>query len=343
MEELRELFTAAAVPGVVACWGDADGQQELAWGVTRLDGPPVTPATHFDLASLTKVVATLPAVLRLVGSGELALDKPLKHWFSNIGSGQEPSLAEATVRQLLAHNSGLRAYSRVHTITRDRLVALASTLQTPLDSEPGSSKAVYSDVGFMLLGALVERVSGQRLDAFVEEQLFRPLGMADTHFNPLESEPRAADYAATEHCGWRNRLLSGEVHDENCTAWEGVSGHAGLFGTAADLAKFCRAYLQLDARLAPAGLLQESMAEQARTAGGELRGLGWVLGPTPFSAGLDGFGHTGFTGTSLWLDQASGRFAVLLTNRVHPNRHLLPGITDLRASFHRLAFAMPAN
>ena len=338
MERLRSLLTASKVPGAVACWGGPDGQQLLAHGVTRLGGPAVTADTRFDLASLTKVVAALPAILLLVSEGELELDRPLKHWFSNIGSGQTPSLSEATVRQLLAHNSGLRAYSRVHTITRDRLVALASTLQTPLDWEPGSGTAVYSDVGFMLLGALVERVTGQRLDEFVRERITGPLGMGASHYNPLDGEPEPADYAATEHCGWRNRLLIGEVHDENTVAWEGVSGHAGLFGTAADLAAYCRAWLTLDARLGSAELLREATHEQARTKEGERRGLGWVVGPAAFGGDLPGFGHTGYTGTSLWLDLDSARFAVLLTNRVHPNRHVLPGITELRAQFHRFVW-----
>lgn len=336
MTEVSSLLDAASLPGGVACWGTASGTTSTtAFGVTRTGGPPVTEATRYDLASLTKVVATLPAILRLVAAGELDLDRPLRAHFSAAGSGQEPSLGDVTARQLLSHSGGLPAFSRVHTITRERRIALAGTLQMTLDRSPGD-RAVYSDVGFMLLGALIERISGQRLDQFVREQVFEPLGMTETHFNPIGLEPVPADYAATEHCGWRNRLLVGEVHDENCFAWEGVAGHAGLFGPAHDLATYATAWLNLDERLGAPGLLQETVREHARTQAGEIRGLGWVLGPARLSAGKPGFGHTGFTGTSLWLDPAAGSFAVLLTNRVHPDRNTLTGIHELRADFHRL-------
>lgn len=336
MTEVRQLLEASSVPGGVACWGDRDSVTgTVAFGVTREGGPRVTAATRYDLASLTKVVATLPAILRLVATGDLDLDAPLRDWFSNAGSGQTPSLGDVTARQLLAHNAGLPAFSRVHTVTRDRLIALAGTLQATLERQPGGL-AVYSDVGFMLLGALVERISGQRLDRFVPEQVFRPLGMQDTHFNPTDRTPLSADYAASEHCGWRNRLLSGEVHDENCFAWEGVAGHAGLFGTAADLSLYARAWLNHSELLGSRAFQAATFAEHARTESGEVRGLGWVLAPAGFAAARDGFGHTGFTGTSLWINPAAGKFAVLLTNRVHPDRNRPTGILELRAAYHRL-------
>lgn len=335
-KQLSGVLAEAGIPGTVASWGSSAGPtSSLAYGVIQEDGPAVETSTRFDLASLTKVVATLPALLRLISDGELGLDRPLSLYFSNAGSGQTPSLADVTVRELLAHNAGLPAFSRVHTVTRDRLVALAGTLQTALDRPPGSG-AVYSDVGFMLLGALVERVSGQRLDRFAQEHVFRPLGMDQTHFNPLDKQPEPAAYAATEYCGWRNRLLQGEVHDENCFAWEGVSGHAGLFGTAHDLALYCRAWLQHDERLGRPELLLETQRLHATTAGGEQRGLGWVLAPAGFAAGRAGYGHTGFTGTSLWLDPTADRFAVLLTNRVHPHRQRISNMNQVRASYHEL-------
>lgn len=336
MNGVRELLDGAAVTGGVAAWGDASGEAgSHAFGTVSEGGARVTTGVSFDLASLTKTVATLPAVLRLAAAGQLDLDRPLQAYFSNIGSGQDPSLATATPRQLLAHNAGLPAFSRVHTVTRDRLIALAATLQTPLREPPGGH-ALYSDVGFMLLGALVERLSGQRLDSFAEQEVFRPLGMTGTHFNPLDAPPRPATYAATEHCDWRNRLLAGEVHDENGFAWGGVAGHAGLFGTAPDLGLYARAWLERDARLGPAELLHDATREHARSEGGEVRGLGWLLGPAALSAGRPGFGHTGFTGTSLWINPLSGRWAVLLTNRVHPNRHRETGIARLRSAFHQL-------
>ena len=336
MTDVTSLLQSASVPGGVACWGDAGGAAAaIPFGVTSYGRAPVTEDTRYDLASLTKVVATLPAILRLASDGELDLDAPIRRHFSAAGSGQQPSLGDVTPRQLLSHSGGLPAFSRVHTITDNRRIALAGSLQMTLDSEPGT-QTVYSDVGFMLLGALVERISGQRLDRFVAEQVFGPLDMNETHFNPLDTPAIPADYAATEDCGWRNRLLLGEVHDENCIAWEGVAGHAGLFGPARDLATYAGAWLNLDERLGKPELLRETMRERGRTQGGERRGLGWVVGPANLSAGKPGYGHTGFTGTSLWIEPEAGRFAVLLTNRVHPDRNTITGIHELRADFHRL-------
>ncbi len=328
------LLESSGVPGAVAAWGDAvniDGT--AATGVTRLDGPAVSVDTRFDLASLTKVVATLPAILRLASEDRLGLDEPLRTHFSNAGSGLAPSLGDVTPRQLLAHNSGLPAFSRVHTVTRDRLVALAATLQTALQTEPGGS-ATYSDPGFMLLGALVERISGQRLDRYVTDKLLKPLGMDETHYNPVSEPPRMAHYAASEFCGWRNRLLEGEVHDENCFAWEGVSGHAGLFGTATDLARLCQAWLRGDTVLGARELQLQTREPHAETEAGERRGLGWVLAPAAFAEGKPGYGHTGFTGTSIWI--SDDRFAVLLTNRVHPHRQRFQAMTGLRSAYHSL-------
>lgn len=336
----RELLTGTAeqgrIPGGTAASGTlANDAPVFAFGKTSPGGARVTPETRYDLASLTKVTATLPSVLRLVAEGELDLDRELDAYFSNIGWFRTPSLAGATPRQLLAHNSGLPGWARLFAITTDRLVALGATQQTPLQSAPGGA-AVYSDLGFMLLGALVERVSRLRLDEFAARHVFGPLGMGATGFRPRGTpiEP-GVTYAPTEDCGWRNRVLVGEVHDENCYAWEGVAGHAGLFGTARDLAAYCRAWLELDSRLGPEELLLECLKPHAETATGERRGLGWITGPDGMPGGLPGFGHTGFTGTSLWIDPSAERYAVLLTNRVHPDRNRDSGIVNLRKDFHR--------
>ncbi len=306
-----------------------------AFGVEQLGGRAVTPETRYDLASLTKVMATLPAVLQLAGAGHVDLDGPLVRYFSNI----HPGLEQVTPRQLLSHSSGLPAFSRVFTVTQSRLVALGATLMTEPVGPPGP--AVYSDVGFMLLGALVERVTRQRLDAYVQEHVFSPLGLHSLHFTP-DGPHEGVSYAATEDCSWRNRLLVGEVHDENCSAWEGVSGHAGLFGTAEDVAGYARAWLRLDERLAPPALLRASLQEHAVTADGERRGLGWVLGPASWAGDAAGYGHTGYTGTSIWCDPDTDRFAVLLTNRVHPDRNVLKAMNPVRRQFHEAAWAEEA-
>lgn len=338
---LNDACSAGVIPGAIAISGNGEASSEaFPCGVLQQGGAAMTSDARFDLASLTKVVATLPGILLLESAGELHLDQSLRHWFSSAGWFKDPSLGAVTVRQLLAHNGGLPAWSAIFTVTRDRLTALAAALQSEVQVPGG--QALYSDVGFMLLGALIERISGQRLDAFTTEHIFKPLGMTATGFIPLDNDgqpenpERDAVYAATEYCGWRNRLLSGEVHDENCFAWQGVAGHAGLFGTAADLGRYARAWLNLDPRLGRSELLLEAQREQARTADGEPRGLGWLLSHPDSFAGpqAGGYGHTGFTGTSMWLDPSADLFAVLLTNRVHPDRHHTPSITSLRSEFH---------
>ena len=329
---LQRALDDGDVPCVVAlASGD---EQPTALGRVEDGGAPARGDTLFDLASLTKVVATLPAVLRLIAERQISPDDPVERFFSNAGWFQSPSLGQATVRQLLTHGSGLPAWVPFFARTSERTTALAALLQTPLAHEPGT--VTYSDLGFMLLGAIAERVTGVRLDEFVTENVLAPLGMNDTSFGPVE----AGRAAPTEDCGWRGRLLRGEVHDENASVWQGVAGHAGLFGTAGDLGRYCRAWLELDARLGPEELLVEATGLQAG-GGTHNRGYGWLLSPQEGLAApdADGYGHTGFTGTSLWIDlptrTAPGGYAILLSNRVYPHRGLRTGMTELRVGFHR--------
>ncbi|MEX2542128.1 MAG: serine hydrolase domain-containing protein [Trueperaceae bacterium] len=333
---IRDGVTVAAVAAAGRQAGSGGGPPEstLALGLCRENGPVTSTDTRFDLASLTKVVATLPSVLRLASNGELSLDDRIGRFFSNAGWFQSPSLADATIRELLTHTSGLPAWRPLFAEMDERHTAVAAVLQSRLE-HPG--RFVYSDLGFMLLGTLVERVAGVRLDRFARHEIFAPLSMDRTRFGPISGVP----VAATEDCGWRGRLLEGEVHDENATVWDGVAGHAGLFGTAADLATYCRAWLELDSRLGSEALLVEATSEQARGDDGSRRGLGWMLASEGCFAGhgARGYGHTGFTGTSLWLESdakagAGGSFAVLLTNRVHPHRDRRTGIAELRIAFH---------
>ncbi len=330
----RAVFVGAVedsvVPGGVAACLAADGHLDVACaGVTRENGPDVGRTTRYDLASLTKVVATLPCVLRLVSEGEFALHDRVGRFFANAGWFQTPSLADATVRQLLTHTSGLRNWEPLFARASRRSTALAAVLQAPV-RDVGSVH--YSDFGFMLLGSIVERVTRQRLDAVARELVFAPLGMGRTGFGPIGSD----DVAATEDCGWRGRLLVGEVHDENASVWDGVAGHAGLFGDVADLGRYAAAWLRHDPVLGSHALLVESVRPHARGDDGSIRGLGWLLpSPGAFAGdGLRGFGHTGFTGTSLWLDPESGVGSILLTNRVHPQRGRGEGIHALRRAFH---------
>ena len=330
---VEKAVAALEPPGAVAFVGTReDAVCVAAAGVTRLQGGvSVTPETVYDLASLTKVVATLPAVLKLVGEGELNLDDKVRRFFSNAGWFQDPSLGDIPVGELLTHTSGLPAWKPLFATTDNRRTALANVLQTSLEHAKGTY--AYSDLGFILLGAIIERVSGERQDAFVQRYVFGPLGMTETRYGPVTGE----NVAATEDCGWRGGLLQGVVHDENAFAMGGVAGHAGLFGTAADLARYAQAWLRLDPRLGPEGLLQDAVREHF-SQGSERRGLGWMLQKEGSSAGRHAgeraFGHTGFTGTSLWVDPVGGSFAVLLTNRVHPSRESGQNIHILRVAFH---------
>jgi len=334
---LEQAVARAEVPGGVAAITDADGASDVtAAGVTRLGGDAVGTGTRYDLASLTKVVATLPCVLRLAGDGELSLDDRIGRFFVNAGWFQTPSLADVPLRALLTHTAGLRNWVPLFARVSERRTALAAVLQAPV-ADPG--RVHYTDIGFMLLGAVVERVTGLRLDAAAGALVFEPLGMRRTSFGPIGSD----DVAATELCGWRGRLLVGEVHDENATVWDGVAGHAGLFGDAADLARYATAWLRLDPALGTAETLSEATRPHARGDDGSVRGLGWLLAHQGVFAGADarGYGHTGFTGTSLWLDPDAGVASILLTNRVHPRRDHPSRIHDLRPAFHGAAHGRP--
>ncbi len=336
---LAEAVADGVTPGAVVAVVDAAGASDVAAvGLGRLAGEPVGPETWYDLASLTKVVATLPSVLRLVAEGEVALDDPVGRFFSSAGWFQTPSLADVPVRALLSHTSGLPAWRPLYAQLNDRRTALAAVLTTAVD-EPG--EVVYSDLGFMLAGAIVERVTHERLDAFAAREVFARLGMVDVGFGPVGGVP----VAATEDCGWRDRLLEGEVHDENATVWDGVAGHAGLFGSAVGLVPYAHAWLVGDDRLVPPDLRAEALREAAVAPDGTRRGLGWLLARAGGlgGAGATGFGHTGFTGTSLWIEPDAGVAIVLLTNRVHPRRGSAEGVGRLRVDVHEAVRAAAAG
>lgn len=341
------------VPSCVAIAGDAGRAiVPIVHGVRRIGGPPAAADVRYDLASLTKVVSTLPAVLRLASDGRLDLDAPLREPFPNAGWFREPSLGDRSARDLLTHTAGLPAWAPYMGMTSERRTVIGHALASELPTPHG--EVVYSDLGFITLGALVERTCGSRQDAFVRDAVAWPLGLADHElgYRPRRSggaaRPAPVPLAATEACGWRMRLLEGEVHDEAAWIMDGVAGHAGLFGTAGALARYAQAWLRRDPRLATPALL-DAATRRATPPGQPARGLGWVLAadgqegdatPDPVSdwRGPRGFGHTGFTGTSLWIDPHAGRFCVLLTNRVHPSRHGGHGIAALRRAAHRVVF-----
>jgi CubicO group peptidase (beta-lactamase class C family) len=285
------------------------------------DAPAVRSDTLYDLASLTKIVVTTTAVLMLTDEGKMDPERPVSTFLPEFRGGAKDRV---TVTQLLAHASGLDWWAPLYQELTGKDAFVRRIAAAPLVYEPGT-RSLYSDLGIILLGEIVERVSGKALDAFARERIFAPLGMRDTGFRP--GPELLARVAPTEDDPWRGRVLRGEVHDENAFAMGGIAPHAGLFGTAHDLARFAQMWLWggvYDHHRFAARALVERFAQPAGIPG-STRALGW---DTPSAEGSSAgtlfsrrsFGHTGFTGTSLWIDPERELFVVLLTNRVHPTR-----------------------
>ncbi|HEY7514165.1 MAG TPA: serine hydrolase, partial [Vicinamibacteria bacterium] len=276
--------------------------------------------TIYDLASLTKVVATTTMAMILVDEGRVDLDAPVASFLPAFKGGAKDRV---TLRHLLTHSSGLDWWKPLYEEISGREAYVDRIERMDLAYEPGT-RSLYSDLGTILLGEVLERVSGESLDAFAARHVFEPLGMRDTLFRPgPELLPRIAP---TEREPWRGRLLRGEVHDANAYAMGGVAPHAGLFGTAPDLARFAQMLLNGGVYDHRRIVSRATLERFTRSAGisGSRRGLGWDTWSPGSSAGTlfspRSFGHTGFTGTSLWIDPDRGLFLILLTNRVHPTR-----------------------
>lgn len=323
--QLTALLTKAvadrAFPGAVCCVA-RHGVVAARVAVGRLGydaaEPAVTLGTPFDLASLTKVCATTPAVLRLVAAGRVSLDDPVAKWVPAFtGTGKE----KVTIRHLLAHNGGLPAYERYYRTLSGKAAIVQAAAQEGLMYEPGTGPT-YSDLGFVLLMAVVEAASGERFDAFVQREVLGPFGMSGARWAPTGGPP-VPGAAPTERDDARGGVVRGYVHDENAFAMGGISGHAGLFATGADVLAYGMALLE-----GGRGVLPRELVDRATRPAGfgddPKRGLGYeLLSPgswagTAVSPGA--FGHTGFTGTTLWCDPRLDLCVVLLTNRVHPTR-----------------------
>jgi len=278
---------------------------------------PVTSETLYDLASLTKVTATLPAILWLMQEKRLAPDDQLGKYFPDCPADKQG----ITIAHLLTHTSGLPA--DLATCNRDDTLVFPDLIyQQSLLHEPGS-QVVYSDLGMIWLGLLIERISGESLDAFAQEHIYRPLQMNHTLYCPNKHVFR--NIASTEYCSLLGGYLCGEVHDEKAYAMGGIAGHAGLFATADDIAAYAISWL--DEERAILEQKWRSLAIRCHTLGrGGTRGFGWDLkGPDrESSCGIrfhpTSFGHTGFTGTSLWIDPVQEIAVVFLTNVVHLGR-----------------------
>ncbi len=325
-DSVRTVLTKAvadgAFPGAVAVIGNRAGVT-ATFGAGRLDAKDATEptaSTIYDLASLTKVIATTTLMLQLVDQGKVSLDAPVVRYLNDWKGART---ADITIRQLLTHSSGLAAWRPFYKEAADRTEARAQLMLVGPDTPPGT-RYLYSDMNFMLLGMVVERVTGLSLDRAFLTMVAEPLRLTDTRFLP-DSALRAR-IAPTEFDPWRQRQLRGEVHDENASRFEGVSGHAGLFATGDDLARMARFWLNggiLDGvRLASARSVAQFTQVQDTLI--SRRALGWETPSGSNSAGkrlsATAFGHTGFTGTSIWMDPSRDLFVILLTNRVNPTR-----------------------
>ena len=334
---LRESVAHGAFPGAVVAVGRRDTVlfETGVGGLTYDPGPPPDAHTLYDLASLTKVVGLTTVVMMLVEEHRLDLDAPVTRYVPAFAAGGD----SVTIRQLLTHASGLPAWLPLYRDVHSRAELFARVNATPLEARPGS-RMVYSDLGAILLTEAVEHLTGERLDALLAQRVFRPLGMSDTRFNPPAG--LRSRIAPTENDPWRGRVLRGEVHDENAAVMDGVSGHAGLFSTAADLVTFAQMMLRFG-RTASGTQLIDSATIAAFTRCQDpafsSRALGWDTPSQGSSAGdllsPHAYGHTGFTGTSIWIDPAKDLFVILLTNRVYPTRQneqilkVRPEVTNL--------------
>lgn len=346
-----------AYAGAVAAVGGADGAAAVrtyGHAATEPTVVPMTAETLFDLASLTKVVAATPAILRLLEDGAFVLETSVQHILPTFSDPR------VTIRHLLTHTSGLPAWRPLYLDHTGWEAYTEAICATPLVRDPGT-QVEYSDLGFILLGAIITKVTGMSLPEYCRTAVFKPLGMSHTTWLPTIDRERIAatergnqvEYGmckerAAEFPRWRREVMWGEANDGNCFyGLQGVSSHAGLFATMSDLVKYAQAWLRRgDPILGPHTV---ALATRSHTPGipGQNRGLGWYKPPVvPFPIGRfgggdmmspAGYGHTGFTGTSLWIDPEKDLFMILLTNRLHPISS--DGLYAVSPAFHNAVVA----
>lgn len=335
---LQQCISDGAFPGASWQIGTRDDILEKGTVGTLGDGlEPVEANSLYDLASVTKIIVTC-ALMRQFQDGLFRLDDPIGEYLSDYKDHPKGSI---TIKELLTHTSvipgSLQLYRHAHT-RRDLLEAIR--WQLPRADSP--DRVAYTSKGYIVLGEVVAAIDHSTLDEVVRRRVLEPLQMNDTFWNPAEELiPRIA---ATEFCPWRGKIVRGQVHDENAVVMEGIAGHAGLFSTAADVSKIAAAMLGApipgteEPFFHPATI--EVMTRNYTPGRGEHRGLGFIMvGPNAPAGDLmsaSSFGHTGFTGTSIWVDPEKGLYAVLLSNRIHPNRDN-PKIFRVRHIFHNLA------
>jgi CubicO group peptidase (beta-lactamase class C family) len=333
---LQEAITRATFPAAsvaVTFQGRLVALKAFGRFTYEPSSPVVTVATVFDLASVSKVVATATMAMILYERGLVDLEAPVVSIVPEF-AGTDMRRGEVTVRMLLAHSSGLPAYEKLFLKTTSRDELLAAAFATPLATDPGAN-AEYSDIGFIILAVALERVADEGLDRFCQREIFGPLGMVHTAFDP-PAAGRASIPPTADDRSFRKRIIQGEVQDENASVLGGVAGHAGLFATTEDLATFAHVLLQGGAPLVRPETLALFTRRETVPAGTS-RALGWDTPSAPSQSGkyfsARSFGHLGYTGTSLWIDPERGLSIALLTNRTWPacdNK----AIKDVRPAFH---------
>jgi CubicO group peptidase (beta-lactamase class C family) len=344
---LDDAIAARAFPG--CAFGVLSGAEVLLQGAlgsfTYEDGSPaVTTETIYDLASLTKVVATTAAAMQLYQRGSLHLDTPLGDLLPGFVTGRSPDARarHVEIRHLMAHNSGLPGYVEFFRTVKTPSAIFSACLQLPLEAEPGA-RAEYSDPGFILLGKALEVCLGEPLPVWVDREIFKPLGMTSTRYTPAPSM-RPFIPPTEEDTALRHRRIQGEVQDENAWLLKGAAGHAGLFSNVPDLLRFVGCLLHQKREEGPAELnghlfKAETVELFARRQGpkGSSRALGWDTPSENSSSGRyfspHSIGHLGYSGCSLWIDLDRAVAVVLLTNRTWPHRESQL-IREVRPAFH---------
>jgi CubicO group peptidase (beta-lactamase class C family) len=341
---VQDGISDGVYPGAVVVVGTthrvlhARGYGHFTWDAAS--PVPSPDGSLYDLASLTKVVAGTPAAMMLVDDGRLDLDRPVQHYLPAFRGLEKQRV---TVRHLLEHRSGLRAFLPLNELAADAAEAQALVLSEPLRFAPGT-RMEYSDLNAMLLGWVIEAVAGLPLDEFVRQRIYEPAGMSDTRFRP----PRSARARIAPVGLWRGHAIAGEVHDQNAARLGDVSGHAGLYSTGADLARYAQIFLD-EGRL-PDGtaVFSPGVVRHFTRRGVAHRALGWEMrdpddddSSTGRLLSEDAFGHGGYTGTSIWIDPQRDLFVIVLTNRVFAPR-TGRSITKLKAVRARIADAAVA-
>jgi len=350
LEAAKELLFRGLENGEYTCavWLVARHGKVAVWeAIGRLgdeeNDPPAKPDSIFDMASVTQPVATATSLLILVDRGALHLNPPVTDFFPN---RKLPHLSGVTVKHLATHTSGLPAWRDLFSEDGTREGAIERLLQTPLENQPGK-KHVYSCLGYITLGLVIEQAAGMPLKEFARKNIFEPLGMVDSCFNPPAE--KSGRIARTANSRGRDRVLCGEVHDENAHAMQGNSGNAGLFSTASDIATYAQMLInggwvrqsdkQEEARILCPLSVRKMLTNQINP---EISGqsIGFFTPPNEMTPCGDLFsercaGHTGFTGTSLLIDPEYDMFVILLTNRVYKKREA-PDFLRRRRLFHNI-------